>query len=401
MTLNFSRLCMAGWLAVTAVAAARAQAPSPTPPRPSQTPPALQVVSPEVQSDRRVTFRLLAPQADAVRLTAGDIPNTGPGAAMTKSADGVWEVTLGPLAPGAYRYTFNVNGVPVADPRNSSISESNNNVWSLVVVPGSEAFDTRNVPHGAVSVVYYYSPTLGHFRRMHIYTPPGYESGKGRFPVFYLLHGAGDNDNAWSTVGRAGFIMDNLIADGKAKPMIVVMPAGHTRSFTFGGPPAGGARPPADEFEQDFVKDLMPYAEKRYRILTDRKNRAIAGLSMGGNQTLNIAIPHLDQFAYVGVFSSGLFGAFRPGGGAAPAATGPSPWEQQNMARLQDAGLKKGLNLLWFSTGKDDFLLQTTRSTVDLFKKYGFTPVFEESSGGHTWLNWRDYLVKFAPQLFR
>jgi enterochelin esterase family protein len=222
--------------------------------------------------------------------------------------------------------------------------------------------------------------------------------------VFYLLHGAGDSDDSWSSVGRAGFILDNLIAAKKAKPMVVVMPAGHTRSFSPGArPPGGGAGPPADEFEQDFVKELMPYVERNYRVLTDRKNRAIAGLSMGGGQTLNIAIPHLDRFAYVGVFSSGLFGAFpaRPGAEAPPAATGPSPWEQRNEGRLKDAGLKKGLRLFWFGTGRDDFLIQTTRSTVDLMKRYGFDVAYEEAAGGHTWLNWRDYLGKFAPRLFR
>jgi enterochelin esterase family protein len=143
--------------------------------------------------------------------------------------------------------------------------------------------DTKNVPHGAVSEVTYYSTTLGRFRRMHVYTPPGYENGNSRYPVFYLLHGAGDSDDAWTTVGRAGFILDNLLAAGKAKPMVVVMPAGHTRSFAF-PPPGGAARPPADEFEQDFLKDLLPHVEKNYRVRTDRANRAIAGLSMGGGQ---------------------------------------------------------------------------------------------------------------------
>src|SRR5437899_1869364 len=221
-----------------------------------------QVVSPEVSADRRVTFRILAPKAEAVRLSGSDIPGNGQGAEMKKGTNGVWEVTLGPIEPGAYRYNFNVDGVSVIDPRSSAISESNNNVWSLVHVPGSDFMDTKDVPHGAVSAVTYYSKSLGKFRRMHVYTPPGYELGRGRYPVFYLLHGAGDSDEAWSSVGRAGFILDNLIAAGKAKPMIVAMPAGHTRSFTFGGPPPAGSRPPADEFEQQFLRDVMPAVEK-------------------------------------------------------------------------------------------------------------------------------------------
>src|SRR5262249_5449667 len=243
------------------------------------------------------------------------------------------------------------------------------------------------------------------FRRMHVYTPPGYELGKGRYPVFYLLHGAGDCDDSWTSVGRANFILDNLIAGGKSKPMIMAMPAGHTRAFSFGGPPPSGPRPPADEFEQDFLRDILPYVEKHYRVLADRKDRAIAGLSMGGGQTLNLAIPHQDMFAYFGVFSSGLFNAFpfrRPGDASpAPAANARNPWEDEHKAELDNGEWRKGLKLAWFSTGKDDFLVQTTRNSVDLLKKHGFNVVYEESGGGHTWLNWRDYLIKFAPQLFR
>lgn len=370
------------------------------------------VVSPEVQADRRVTFRLLAPQAETVRLTGGDIPGMGPGKPMTKGENGIWEITLGPIDPGAYRYNFNVNGVTVIDPRSPSISESNNNVWSLVHVPGADFMDTKNVPHGAVASVTYYSTALSKFRRLHVYTPPGYEMGRGKYPVFYLLHGAGDCDDSWTSVGRAGFILDNLIAAGKAKPMIVVMPAGHTRAVMRppAAPPTAGGPPPPDEFVQDFVTDIMPYVEKNYRVLANRANRAIAGLSMGGSQTLNIAIPNLEKFAYVGVYSSGLIAAFsRPPAPGAPAPVTPpgqvtpagSAWEQQHLAKLDDASLKKGLKLFWFATGKDDFLLTTTRGTVDLFKKHGFNPVYNETSGGHTWINWRLYLTEFAPQLFQ
>ena len=369
---------------------ALAQGPSPGP----------QVVSPEVTGDKRIIFRILAPQAQTVRLNATDIPGNGPAAPLTKGANGIWEITTAAVPSGAYRYAFNIDGVATIDPRNPSTSESNNNSWSMVYVSGSEVADTRNVPHGSVAEVNYYSSALRAARRMHVYLPPGYETSSKRYPVFYLLHGAGDSDDSWSTVGRAGFILDNLIAIGKAKPMIVVMPAGHTRG------PAGLTLPTTgtDPFVSDFVDDVMPYIKNNYRVLTDRTSTAIAGLSMGGSQTLNIAIPHLEKFGYVGVYSSGLLGAFPiPGrGGAAPApAAGPGEWESRYAAKLDDAGLKKGLRVFWFATGKDDFLLNTTTSTVDLFKKHGFSPVFKESAGGHTWLNWRDYLSEFAPQLFQ
>jgi len=362
-----------------------------------------QVVSPDVSADRRISFRIVAPQAREIRLNASDIPGLGQNTRLTKADNGVWELTVGPLDSGAYRYNFNVDGVATIDPRNPAISESNNNVWSLVYVPGSDLFDSKAVPHGAVAEVTYKSATLGRDRRMHVYTPPGYENGRDRYPVFYLLHGAGDNDDSWSTVGRSGFILDNLIATGKAKPMVVVMPAGHTSRTNANAV----GRSATDEFVGDFVNDVMPYVEKHYRVLTDRPNTAIAGLSMGGLQTLEVAIPRLDRFAYVGVYSSGLIGAFPNAGGrgaapaAAPAPAGPVEWEKINAAKLDDANLKKGLRLLWFGTGKEDFLLTTTNATVDLFKRHGFSPVFVESPGGHTWINWRNYLSEFAPQLFK
>ena len=265
--------------------------------------------------------------------------------------------------------------------------------------------DTKDVPHGAVASLTYWSSSLNRFRRMHVYTPPGYQLGKDKFPVFYLLHGAGDCDEAWTSVGRAGFILDNLIAAKKAKPMIVVMPAGHTSTAGFGGGRGAGGQ---DEFVKDFVTDIMPYAESHYRVIGDRAHRAIAGLSMGGSQTLNISIPHVEKFAYVGVFSSGLIGSFGGGRGArggAAATTPPAPpgptWEEQHQAELDNAAAKKGLKLVWFSTGTEDGLMNTTKGTVEMLKKHGFNPVFKESPGGHTWINWRNYLNEFAPQLFQ
>ena len=352
------------------------------------------VVSPEVSADRKIRFRILAPKAEAVQLgSSGDIPGAGFGQTtpLIKDTNGVWEVQLGPLSPGAYRYNFNVDGVPVIDPLNPATSEANENTWSLVNVPGAEFMDTKAGPQGAVSEVIYWSSTLKRFRRLHVYTPPGYESGAGKFPIFYLLHGVFDSDDSWTSVGRAGFILDNLIAAGKAKPMVVVMPHGHTGPFRF-GPPFN------DEFEREFVTDIMPQMEQRYRVHTDRQHRAMAGLSMGGAQTLNIGIPHLEQFAYLGVYSSGIFGITGGLGGGPP--SGPS-FEEKHQAILDDARLKDGLKLFWFATGKDDFLVETSRATIAMFKKHRFNVSYRETEGAHTWSNWREYLHDFAPQLFQ
>jgi enterochelin esterase family protein len=354
------------------------------------------VVSPEVSPDRNIVFRILAPQAKTVGLRASDIqglPREGP--AFTKDDDGVWSATVGPIDPGAYRYTFMVDGVPTMDPRNPAVSESNTNDWSLFYVPGAAFMDTVNVPHGAVASVTYYSTALARFRRMHVYTPPGYEMGGGKFPIFYLLHGSGDCDESWTSVGRAGFILDNLIAAKKAQPMIVVMPAGHTSTTP---PVPGAARPARDEFAEDFVTDIVPFVQQHYRTLTDRTHVAIAGLSMGGGQTLNISMSHLDRFGYIGVFSAGVFSFGR---GGPPSSAPPPEWEEQRAQMLDDASLKPGLKLLWFGTGTDDRLIPTTKATMEMLQKHGFTPFFRESPGGHTWINWRNYLNEFAPKLFQ
>jgi len=386
---------------------AAAQAP------PANRPPT--VVSPEVLSDRRVVFRIYAPKAQAVTLNAGDIPAASP--TFTKLENGVWEATTAAVPPGVFRYVFVVDGVRTLDPVNTRLSESNTATWSMFDIPGLETADLRDVPHGAVAEVFYHSSVLKRTRRMHVYTPPGYESGSKKYPVFYLLHGAGDTDDAWPGVGRAGFILDNLIASGKAGPMIVVMPAGHQPATT----PAGGAQaPPAiNPFTLEFMNDVMPYVKEHYRVKSDRDDRAIAGLSMGGSQTLDIAFRHLSKFAYIGVFSSGasLGGGARaatpaaPGTPAPAAAPAPAPaaqpapprpdWEAIHLADLDNAKLKKGTRLLWLATGVDDRLMPNTKATVDLLEKHGFAPEFKESAGGHTWLNWRDYLIEFAPRLFK
>jgi enterochelin esterase-like enzyme len=373
-----SKLIASSLVLIAFTASALAQAPSaPLPP----------VVSPDIGANRDVTLRLRAPSAERVELVSGgDIPGVPMqgGLPLAKGADGVFSVMLPALAAGAYRYRFTVDGVPTSDPSNPATSESNGNAWSLFYVPGAPFMDTQRVAHGSVAEVNYFSTALGRTRRMHVYTPPGYEKSRDSYPVFYLLHGAFDGDDSWPTVGRAGFIIDNLIASGDARPMIVVMPDGHTARF--GG---GGGLNTAD-FVREFTADVKPYVESTYRIREGRASTAIAGLSMGGAQTLDIAFGDLASYGYVGVFSSGVFGI-----------ENNADWENAHGAQLDNAAAKRDLHLVWFSTGKDDFLLGTTRATVAMLEKHGFDVVYEESTGGHTWINWREYLAKFAPLLFR
>lgn len=247
------------------------------------------LISPEVLADQRATFQIYAPEAKNVKIRGEWItkfPDMMIGVDLKKGENGVWAITLGPLAPGIYRYSYMVDGLQAADPRNPDGSQSLNFVQSMVAIPGLGYQDIQAVPHGSVETVWYHSQALGVLRRMHIYTPPGYTNDASKCPVFYLLHGAGDSDDSWSTVGRAGFILDNLIAAKKAKPMIVVMPAcDTTKTFAFGNPSTLNA----GQFEKDFMQDILPYVESHYRVLTDRSNRAIAGLSMGGMHTLNIS----------------------------------------------------------------------------------------------------------------
>jgi enterochelin esterase-like enzyme len=392
-----TRTTVAATAALTLLLAAHSFAQQP--PAPSATRPATRqapvVNSPELLPDRRITFRLLAPKADDVRLNGGDIQGGG-NRTFTKAASGVWELTLGPIDPGTYRYTFNVDGVPTIDPRNHATSESNQNAWSVVHVPGLGFADENDVPHGAVAAVHYRSKVLNKDRRLHVYTPPGYETGADKYPVFYLLHGSSDSDDSWLSVGRANFILDNLIASGKARPMIVVMPHGHvTRNVPPPAPAGSAATRPAvtgpatpTEFDREFLTDIRPLVESRYRVLTDPANRAIAGLSMGGGQSLSIALPNLQDFSYVGVFSSAIF------------QRDLAAWEKLN-APMLDSARKDNLKLLWFATGSADFLVDRSRATVDLLKRHNFNPVYKETPGGHTWINWRNYLNEFTPQLFR
>jgi enterochelin esterase family protein len=351
----------------------------------------------EVADDHKVTFRIYAPKAGEVSV-GGDFG----GGKMTKDDKGVWSLTVGPLTPDFYSYTFTVDGVRTVDPKNPMIKQGISNVDSMFEVPGDEAkFEAvQNVPHGQVRTVWYHSSTLDGQRSMHVYTPPGYESSQEHYPVFYLLHGAGDDDSGWSTIGRAGFILDNLIAAKKALPMIVVMPNGsmprptNFPRVTRGEAPSPEVRAAMEKFRNRFTDELMknvvPTVEKTFRVKTGADNRALAGLSMGGAQTLGVMTSHPDQFGYIAIWSSGIFG-----GNAAD-------WEENNSDFLSKADkFNQTVKLLSISIGDKDFLLSASNALEETLKKHDIKFEKHTSGGGHTWINWRNYLNAFAPKLFR
>jgi enterochelin esterase family protein len=354
--------------------------------------------SPEVSSDHKVTFRIYAPKADEVSVS-GDF---GQGGKLEKDDKGVWSITVGPLTPDFYSYTFTVDGVRTVDPKNAMIKQGISSVDSMLEVPGDEAaFEaTKDVPHGEVRTACYRSKTLDAMRSMHVYTPPGYEGGAEKYPVFYLLHGGGDDDSGWSTIGRAGFIMDNLLADKKAKPMIVVMPNGsmprpeNLPRFTPGQTPppefVAAMEAAQQRFTNELLKDVIPYVESHYRVQTGRDNRALAGLSMGGGQTLRVVASNPDQFAYVAVWSAGLFGG------------NADEWEKRNEAFLDNPGkVNDTIKLFSICVGDQDFALNGTKALDQVLEKRGIKHELHTSGGGHTWINWRHYLSEFAPKLFR
>ena len=341
--------------------------------------------------DKRVAIQIYAPKASEVTVS-GDFLSTNKPSNLTKNDQGVWSTTVGPLRPDYYTYTLLVDGVRTADPKNPVIKQGISSLENVMVVPGAEtAFeDVKAVPHGEVREVWYPSSTLGMARRMHVYTPPGYEKGNTKYPVFYLLHGGGDDDSGWNSIGRAGFIIDNLIAAGQAKPMLVVMPNGSMPL-----PPQTGMPNPQmmnqmrDLFSSELLKDIVPLVEKTYRTLNKPEDRALAGLSMGGFQTLDVTLSHPELFDYVGVFSSGFFG--------------PTIDEAETKYAkvLNDPSFNKGKKLFWVSIGKDDFVMDANKKTLALLDKHQIKYQYKESAGGHTWINWRQYLNEYVPLLFK
>ena len=353
--------------------------------------------SPEVLSDSRVVFRIYAPKASEVTVGGDWISQgLGTGGKLEKDAQGVWSITVGPLPADFYSYSLTVDGVRTLDPKNALIKQGTTSVDNMVFVPGAAADyqDTKAVPHGEIRKVWYKSSTMNEERRLHIYFPPGYDNSKAKYPVFYLLHGGGDEDSGWSTIGRAGFILDNLIAANKAKPMLVVMPNG-----SLPRPPVVPGAPPdpaaqiafQDRFTSELLKDIVPFVEKNYRVMSGSANRALAGLSMGGGQTTRVVTTNPDQFGYVAVWSAGV----NPQTSA--------DFEKRNAAFLSSADkVNKQIKLFSLSCGEKDALAFTGSKNLDeILKKNNIRHEMTISSGAHTWINWRRYLNDYAQKLFR
>ena len=334
--------------------------------------PEQRLVSPEVESGK-VTFRLSAPKAQQVNVRINGRKDP---IAMQRDDKGVWTATVEGLAPEIYDYQFDVDGFASLDPANAWVKSGLRPNYSEVEVPGhpAEFWEAVNVPHGDVTIHTFWSKSLNALRSFRVYTPPGYDQQSDtRFPVLYLLHGSGDADDGWTVVGRANLIADNLLAAGKAKPMLIVMPNG-----TY--PREAGHE---NDFETDLLQQIAPEVEKHYRVATGAVNRALAGLSMGGFQTLNVGVKHMDQFAWLGVFSAGA---------------------RDNYGETHGAFLDKAndqLSLFWIGIGEDDFILPNEKTLETLLNDHHVKFTSHISKGGHTWTNWRHYLHDILPLLFQ
>jgi enterochelin esterase-like enzyme len=338
-----------------------------------------------VNPDRTVTFRLRAPEATAVTVS-GDFTQTPQ--AMVKADDGTWSLTSAPLRPALYDYSFTVNGVRMNDPSNPLVKTGDRSSSVMFEVKGDKPapYDFQDVPHGTVRIDYYNSKKFNVPQAVWVYTPPGYDSSNAKYPALYLLHGAGDTEAGWVTVGHANLIMDNLIAEGKAKPMIVIMPYGRPApSATLGVTAPAAATEPGITFPNDVVEDVVPFAEKTYRISAKADDRAIAGLSMGGNQTLQVGLSHVDLFHYIGAFS--------------PVVTNV---DQNGKDAIADAaGTNKKLKVFYIYIGKLDTLYASNQTFDKVLDDHKIKHTFVETEEWHVWRNWRDYLADFAPRLFR
>jgi enterochelin esterase-like enzyme len=346
------------------------------------------IVSPEVDPDQTVTFRIQAEDAKNVALKMNDAGIVDP-LPMQKDESGVWSITVGPLEPDIYWYQFIVDGIVTLDIWNSHVKRGRDQMANMVEVPGKQPmyFSEQNVPHGTVQILFYNSKVTGTTRSMYVYTPPGYDPASNiKYPVLYLLHGGGDTEYGWYEVGKANRIADNLRATGKIKPMFIVMPLGHA-SFPGATPGPGMRQQGPNAFEQDFLTEIMPLVENTFNVSTDRKDRAIAGLSMGGGQTISIGLSNMDKFAYILPLS------------AAARNADQNPVLQKNLS--DPSQVNKDLKLLWIACGTEDGLFASAKSFSDFLDEKGIIHTFFQTSGGHSWPVWRLCVNEFLPLLFK
>lgn len=360
------------------------------------------IVSPEINENQTLTFRLSAPGATEVKLSGDWMPAEGwvPGSvAMTKDEKGLWTYTTQALEPELYGYAFLVDGLRVNDPNNAFVSRDIATNTNIFLVGGGQAdlYKVNEVAHGTVTRRWYDSPGNRMKRRITIYTPPGYENSRKKYPVLYLLHGAGGDEEAWIELGRASQILDNLIVKGKASPMIVVMPNGNVIQDAAPGEGTQGFYKPAfmvpktmdGTYEETFM-DVVNFVESSYRVKANKANRAVAGLSMGGYHSLHISRYYPNTFDYVGLFSAAIL---------------PNQNTTAKVYQDIDGTLKKqmedGYQLYWIGIGKTDFLYKNNLEYKAKLEAMGMPFTYRESEGGHTWKNWRVYLSEFAPLLFK
>lgn len=359
-------------------------------------------MSPEIQPDNSVIFRIKAPDAKTVVLYGTWPPAEFQSTIQMVKKDSIFEAKVGPLPSAMYEYRYLVDGISTIEPGSAMVTRDGIWIENRLMVPGAQAdlYDVKDVPHGQVSEVWYPSPTLGSQRRLSVYTPPGYEKSNKRYPVLYLLHGAGGDEEVWINRGRANYILDNLIAAGKAVPMIVVTTNGNPatpaapldRTFSTKIIDNGPAGMSSQKFEESLLKDVIPFIEKNYNVITDAEHRAITGYSMGGYQTQNITNSNPDKFKYIGVMSMGLFSSVMQRG---------IKYDKDAYLKQLEALKKSSLKVYWIGIGKADFLYQSVIKLKALYDEVGLKYTYVETDNKHEWNAWRLYLTEFAPLCFK
>ena len=349
---------------------------------------------PQLQPDGTAVFRLAMPNASKVELHLEGVKDPFP---LTKGNDGMWSVSVPRLAPQYYSYTFNVDGTEVLDPHNVMLKTSFFSTQNIFLVPGQPpmSWEAADVPHGVVHHHFYRSKIVGINSEYYVYTPPGFNPGsKQKYPVLYLLHGYSDDPSAWTGMGKANVILDNLIAQGKAKPMIVVMPLGYgtmeviTRGWSTWNDHELVQRN-YTHFSDALFQEVMPLVKQQYSLSDKRDDHAVAGLSMGGAESLRVGLNHIDDFAYVGGFSSAPLGE----GGFESTFPGISPQSA--------AAINEKLRVLWIACGTEDGLFGANQKLIAWLKEKGLQPTFIQTPGMHVWMLWRENLTNFAPLLFQ